>query len=84
MPNFSIHADPVLTEFIYKEIKERKQGPMKSFRYCWVSVTLGSVIAKFNCNLSHKIFKILCKAFEPVIVEFLFENFAGAVKTATF
>ena len=22
---------------------------MKSFRYCWVSVTLGSVIAKFNC-----------------------------------
>ena len=49
LPNFSIQADPVLTESFYKEIKEKKQGPMKSFRYCWVSVTLGSVIAKFNC-----------------------------------
>ena len=49
LPNFLLQADPVLTEFIYKELKERKQGPMKSFHYCWVSVTLGSVIAKLNC-----------------------------------
>ena len=55
LPNFSIQADPVLTEYIYKELKERKQGPMISFRYCWVSVTLGSVIAKFDCTMFRNI-----------------------------
>ena len=29
---------------------------MKLFRYCWVSVTLGSVIAKFNCICTSKEF----------------------------
>ena len=32
---------------------------MKSFRCCWVSVTLGSVIAKFDCILVFRSFGVL-------------------------
>ena len=38
-----------MTEKIYKEIKEKNSGPMRSFLYSWVSVILGSGIGRFDC-----------------------------------
>ena len=38
-----------MTEEIYKEIKEKKSGPMRSYRCTRVSVILGSGIGRFDC-----------------------------------
>ena len=45
------------------------QGPMKTFRYCWVSVTLGSVIAKFNCIIITKEWDFFFLSMSPWIVQ---------------
>ena len=39
-----------MTEQIYKEIKEKNLGPMRSFLYSWVSVIVGSGIGRFDCT----------------------------------
>ena len=40
-----------MTEETYKEIKEKKSGPMRSYRCTRVSVILGSGIGRFDCTL---------------------------------
>ena len=39
-----------MADFLNKEIKRKKSGPKVIVRYSGISVTLGSVIAKFYCT----------------------------------
>ena len=47
---FPLLPDPLLLEFFKKEIKEKVLGLCQDIHYCWISVTLGSGIARFNCS----------------------------------
>ena len=48
-PKFAVQTDPVVTDFFYKEFKQKKLGPKLSLWLKRVSVRRGSVRAKLYC-----------------------------------
>ena len=47
---FLLLLDPLLVEWFNKERKEKNLGLSLDIHCCWISVTLGSGIARFNCT----------------------------------